>query len=123
MLGLFKRREWQLEILPELKGSCGGINVVVSRMVCRIDKSSEKRTYAYSDFGFEFLNELHNQLGEFRDLQKMIVLSNIKKVSLKLRDLPAIYVEIGGSIPDSKEQFYSDIADALIDAFKSQGIN
>ena len=122
MFGLFKKKEWKPETLPRMVGTFGDICVVVSNFPCRVDKLSGKRTYAYSDFGCEFINELHNKLGEPEQLRRTVTAAGSKKVLVKLRNLPIFEVEIAGSIPSEKGQFYSDIADALIDAFRSQNI-
>jgi len=123
MFGLFKRMEWESAILPQMKGVYGGIHVVISNLPYRLDRLRGKRTYAYPDFGAEFIDQLHSKLGDFEQLRRALAVSGSKTVFIELRELPEFQVEITGSISEKKRQFYSDIADALIEAFQSQGIS
>ncbi len=121
MFGLFKQRKWTSEILPELSGSYGGLRVVLSNFPCRVDLLSGKRSYVYYAFGDDFIHALHNALGDFEQLRQTLAATGSKKVCIQLPELPLFQVEITGSVAGQR-QFYSDIADALIEAFASQGI-
>jgi len=80
------------------------------------------RTYVSKDFGAEFISALHASLGDFEQLRRTLSATGSKKVFVKLRDAPRFQVEIVGSIAADKGKFYSDLADALIEAFEAQGI-
>jgi len=123
MFGLFKKREWVQEVLPEMQGSVGNLHVRVKLFPCRLDSKTGERTYAYDDFGVEFINELSDrQLSNFEQVCQTLAFGTSKTVSIKLRDLPSFEVELKGKISSSSRQFYSDLADALIEAFKTKGI-
>lgn len=123
MFDLFKRKNWQPEVLPEIKGTSNGLSVTLRNFPCRLDASSNTRTYRYSDFGTEFLSEINDrQLGEFKDIYPILTAGAVKTVLVRLRDLPPIEVSLSGRPDERKQQFYSDLADALIDAFEKQRI-
>ena len=46
----------------------------------------------------------------------------MQDVYVRLHDLPAIEVQVTGHGPLDEREFYSDLADALIAAFESHGI-
>ena len=123
MLSFFKRREWKPEIVPELKGVYDGLNVVLHNFPCLVDASDGKRKYAYSDFGREFLAELADrQLGDFEHVRQVLSAGAGKTAYVRLRDLDAIEVQVTGHVSPRREQFYSDLADALIAAFDAHRI-
>jgi hypothetical protein len=123
MFGLFERREWKPEVVPELKGSYKGLHVVLRNFSCLGDASDGKRKYPYPDFGSEFLSELTDrQLGDFDHVRQVLSADAGKTVYVRLRDLPAIEVQVTGRASSSRQQFYSDLADALIAAFDSHHI-
>jgi hypothetical protein len=123
MFGLFKRREWKPEIVREMKGSYNGVHVVLRNFSCLSDASDGKRKYPYPDFGAEFLAELtERQLGDFDHVRQVLSADVGKTVYVRLRNLPAIEAQVSGRGSDSRQEFYSDLADALIAAFDSHRI-
>ena len=123
MLSLFKRRNWKPDVVPELRGSHDGLNVVVRNLPCLLDPSDGKRKYPYSDFGAEFLGELTDgQLRDFEHIHQVLSSGGGKTVAVTLRDHSPIEVAISGRASEHRKTFYSDLADALISAFESHGI-
>jgi hypothetical protein len=123
MFGLFKRRERKPEVLPELKGSHNGLHVVLRNFSCLSDALDGERKYPYPDFGTEFLAELTDrQLGDFDHVRQFLSADAGKTVYVRLRDLPSIEVQVTGRVSSRREEFYSDLADALIAAFESHRI-
>jgi hypothetical protein len=119
MFALFKRREWVPETLAELKGSFAGLHVRMANVPCLREKEGTRCKFPYSDFGFEFLNRLHEQLGASDSLATRLNMGIPAKALIKLRSYPAMTVEIRGKASLDIGQFQSDIADALLAAFDS----
>jgi hypothetical protein len=119
MLRLFKRRRWVEEIVPVASGTCDKLAVTLRNIPCLTDGATGDRKYRYGDFGHQFLNELHNQLEDFEDLRTKLGAGSGANAIVDLPSMPAVTVELRGIVNASKGQFYSDIADALLDAFKS----
>ena len=123
MLGLFKRRHWKSEVIPELVGAYDGLTVVLRNFPCRVDLSDGTRKCPYPDFGAGFIYELtERQLGEFEQLRQILATGAEKTAYVRLRDLVPIEVRISGRAATRRDQFYSDLADALIVAFESHRI-
>ena len=123
MFGFFKRRAWTSEVIASIRGSAAMLKVVVAPFPCRVDRASGDRTYAYAEFGSEFIDELSKiQLKDFADLKRILDSGNTRAVFISLRHLPPMRIEVSGSAGNSEHQFYSDLADALIDAFQSERI-
>lgn len=123
MFGIFKRRNWKPQVIGDLSGTSNGISVLLRNFPCRVDDADGSRTYAYGDFGSEFLQELSDhQLGDFDLVNRTISSGAEKSVYVKLRDLAPFEVRVSGRITGKRDQFYSDLADALIEAFRSQSI-
>ena len=119
MFGLFERREWNPETLPELRGSYGLLKVTVRNLPCLYDAKSETRKYAYPNFGNDFLLALHEQLGDFDLLCAKLKAGASAQAFVTLSSYSPIVVELTGTPNSSRRQFDSDLADALIEAFKS----
>lgn len=120
MFRFFKRRDWKPELMPELKGSHNGLHVTLRNFSCLGDASDGRRKFAYPDFGSEFLAELADrQLGDFDHVHQALSADAGKTVYVRLRDLPAIEVQLTGRAASRRREFYSDLADALIAAFDS----
>ena len=118
MFGLFKRRTWAPETVPELHGVCRGVEVTIRTFPCLRDVEGAGRKYAYRDFGHQFLEQLHEQLGSADALATRLNMGTVAKASVKLQSYGPISVELRGKADRNIGQFQSDIADALIEAFK-----
>jgi hypothetical protein len=121
-MNLFKKRRWYEEILPAMVGSYSGLTVELAGVPCRTDEESREHRYRYSDFGFEFIEELHRQLGEFSTVRQALQANRSMSATVHVRDLPPISVRLSGAPPKSKKAYFSDLADALIDAFEKHGL-
>lgn len=123
MIGMFKSRNWKPQVIGDLRGTSNGISVLLRNFPCRVDEADGSRTYAYDDFGAEFLQVLSGrQLGNFDLVDSTISSGAEKSVDVKLRDLSPFEVRVSGRTTGKRDQFYSDLADALIEAFRSQSI-
>jgi len=122
MFGLFDRREWRPETLTELRGSYQQRKVRIRNVPCLHDAKSGRRKYAYSDFGNDFLMGLHEQLGDFELLCTKLRTGAPAQAFVKVSSYSPIMVELTGTSNSSRRQFDSDLADALIEAFKSVGL-
>jgi hypothetical protein len=119
VLGIFKRRKWIPDVIPEMTGAYRNLKVVVRGMPCLKDEQGTTRKYAYYDFGAEFINELHTKLGRPDMLATQLNTGAPVHAMVVLKTYAPISVELRGK-PDPKvDQFVSDIADVLIEAFKS----
>ena len=123
MFGFLKKRVWISDVLPEMHGTAGGIQIVIRAFPCRLNPDTGERTYAYADFGVEFIEELsYRQLADFEQLRRSLASGVSKTVFIQLRDLSRFSVELKGPISSGHRPFYSDLADALIDAFQAKCI-
>ena len=119
MLGFFQRREWNPETLPELRGTYERLKVTVRNLPCLHDAKSETRRYAYPNFGSDFLLALHEQIGDFDLFCAKLNAGASAQAFVTLSSYSPIVVELAGTPNSSRRQFDSDLADALIDAFRS----
>lgn len=119
MFGLFKRRKWVSETMAEMRGTYRDLHVRVRNMPYLREEQGVGRKYPYPNFGFEFLHELHEQLGRADAIAAQLNTGAPVNALITSQSYPPISVELRGK-PDSKtDQFESDIADALLEAFKS----
>jgi hypothetical protein len=114
MFNLFKRRNWKPEIIEEMQGSFGSLNVVVRNFSCMLDPISGRRRYPRGDFDFgpNFIEELHAQLGDFELLRQILAAGAPKTVYARLKGIPAIEIQIRGTAV-RKAQFDDELAEAL----------
>jgi hypothetical protein len=63
MFGLFKRGSWIPESVAELRGTYRDLHVRVRNMPCLREEKGSRLKYPYPNFGYEFLNQLHDQFG------------------------------------------------------------
>lgn len=122
MFGLFKRKEWQPEVVAEMKGSHDGLSITVHNFPCLRDTVSGSRTYRTPTFGNDFILGVTQKLGDYSDLRGLLGAGAGKTIVVTLPNLPAIQVSLMGSTPSTDRQLNSNLADALIVAFESQGI-
>jgi hypothetical protein len=122
MFGLFKRKEWQPEVVTEMKGAHDGLSVTVRDFPCLLDPNSGSRTYRTPNFGNDFIVGVTKELGDYSELRSLLAAGAEKTVIVNLVGLPSIRVSVIGLAPTSDRQLESDLADALIVALDSQGI-
>ena len=121
-MNLFKKPRWHDEILPDLVGTYSGLTVELSGVPCRTAEESNEHRYRFADFGFEFINELHGQLGEFTTVRESLIAKRGISATVNIRDLAPIFVRLTGVPPKSRREYFSDLADAIINAFGKQGL-
>lgn len=122
MLGLFKKRSWQHEVLDELRGNEGNLSVRLTNVPCLRDAASGDRKYAWPDFGHAFLFALHDALGGAKHALDRLSTGAAISASVHLEQGPVIGVEISGKPRGNVRILESDIADALISALSSKGV-
>ena len=122
MFDLFRKRSWQYEVLDELRGSEDNLSVRLTHVPCLHDITSDKRKFAWPDFGYDFLLALHDAIGGAKHARACLNTDSSIVVSVQLKQGAAIGVEISGKPRNRIRDFESDIADALISAFGSSGI-
>lgn len=122
MFERFKHRDWEPEVLPELRGTNGRLRVVMKNLPCLHDPQSGERKFVFSEFGSELLEKLCAE--QFADLDhvRRVVSTGRKTVSVRLRDQPPVVVHVAGQIPQDPERFCSDLADCLVIAFRAKHI-
>lgn len=119
MFGLFKRRKWIPETVAEMRGTYRDLHVMVRNVQCLREEQGVGRKYPYPNFGFKFLNKLHEQLGRVDAIAAQLNTGAPANALITLQSYPPISVELRGK-PDRKmDQFQSDIADGLLEVFKS----
>jgi hypothetical protein len=120
---IWKKKERIQETLPAISGEKAGLRVTVYNLACRKEKGKEQRTYPYADFGAEFIDALMNkQPADFSTISVALTRGESVEVSVTVRELPAMRVVIQGSPHPRENQYSSDVADAVIDAFSKSGI-
>ena len=122
MLDIFKRRNWIPDSIPELRGTYRDLHVTVRALPCLREEHGTRRKYRYPDFGSEFIEQLHKQLGRSDVLAAQLNTGAPAHALIALRALPPISVELRGKPDPRVDQFVSDIADLLIEAFQSAGL-
>jgi len=118
----FRLRTWEPEIVPELRGTNGRLKVVMNNLPCLHDPTSGERKFAFAEFGSELLENLCAEQLTDLDHVRRIVSTGRKTVSVQLRDQPPVVVHVTGQIPQDPERFYSDLADCLVIAFRTEHI-
>jgi hypothetical protein len=107
------------EIVPEVRGASHGLNVAIFNLPCRRDETSGERKYPYANFGNDFLNQFHDQLGEFHLVSGKLRAGAVVRAIVTLPPHSPITIELQGTPDRSWGQFASDVADTLIEAFDS----
>lgn len=115
--------EWTTETLSEVTGKAGLLEVVIRNLPCRKASDGARRRYPYPDFGADFRAEfMDRQLSDFGSVAARLNQGEVLHASVVLRDLPGITVEVRGRACQRPRQFFSELGDALIDAFTRHGI-
>lgn len=120
MFERFRHKDWEPEILPEARGTNGRLQVVMNNLPCLHDPRSGDRKFPFSDFGAELLENLcAKQLSDL-DHVRRVVSTGHKTVYVRLRDQPPVAVHVAGQIAADPDQFCSDLADCLVNAFRAK---
>lgn len=118
----FRHKDWEPEILPELRGTNGRLAIVLNNLPCLHDPQSGERKFAVPHFGSELLEKLCADKLSDLDHVRRVVSTGCKTVYVRIRDQPPVAVHVAGQIPADADQFYSDLADCLVIAFRAQHI-
>lgn len=97
--------------------------MTIRNFPCLIDKESKRCKYIYPDFGTDFRYELiDKKLGDFKSLKSHFEYQSTFLTNLNLKNKYNIEIEFKASNFSDRSQFYSNLADAIINAFKQQKI-
>lgn len=123
---LFGKKRYVEESVSEMSGRKGPMVVTVRNMMVRKEPDKSDRRFPYRGFGVD-LNERLCQLVRLGPVRESLERGDSFAVSLALRKLPEMTIEISGSLPSlhpdyNNEEFYSDFLDALVDAWEQNGI-
>jgi hypothetical protein len=119
---IFKHRDWEKEIVPELHGSNGRLEVVMFNLPCLRDRTDGRRKFMFHHFGEELLEQLcSDQLADVEHVRRLLS-TGAKTVRVRLRNLPAVIVHLKGQVALDREQFFADLGDCLVNAFRTEHI-
>ena len=122
MWNLFEKKEWIDDTFSVISGDAAELHVIIYRFPCRKTRGGKHWHYRYRNFGNDFITELSDrQLSNFTSVASDLTEGKVVRVPVKVKGLPEIVVEIQGR-PGGKREFYSDLADAIIDAMNKNGI-
>lgn len=122
MWNLFEKKEWVDETFSAISGNAAELHVTIYNFPCRKAKGGSHYRYRYSNFGHEFITELSGkQLSDFESAATILNEGKVVRVPVRVKGLPEMAVEIQGR-PGNKRVFYSDLADAIIDAMAKYNI-
>ena len=122
MFERFKHKDWEPEIVSELRGTNGRLKIVMKNLPCLHDPESGERKFVFTEFGSELLEKLCAEELSDLDHVRRVVSTGHKTVYVRLRDQPAVAVRVTGQIPQDPERFCSDLADCLVIAFRAEHI-
>jgi hypothetical protein len=120
--GIFRHRDWEKEIVPELHGSNGRLEVVIFNLPCLRDRTDGTRKFLFHHFGAELLDQLcADHLSDIEHVRRLLS-ADAKVVRVCLRNLPAVTVHLRGQVALDRERFFADLADCLVCAFRTERI-
>lgn len=122
MLEIFRHRDWEKEIVPELHGSNGRLEIVMFNLPCLRDRADGMRKFPFHQFGAELLEQLCSDHLADIDHVRRLLSNGAKTVRVRLRNLPAFVVRLRGQVALDRERFCADLADCLVSAFRTEHI-
>lgn len=115
--------EWVEKELPEIVGECGAVIVRCRPFPFRQKAGGEQRKFLYPNFGSDFRHELMDvQLSDWQALTKKFEQTGRIVVSVPMSKCDPITVEVDCSKQLRAPQFFSELADAIIDAMEKNKI-
>jgi hypothetical protein len=115
--------EWVEKELSEVVGQSGAVVVHCRPFPFQQIASGEQRKFLYPNFGSDFRHELMDvQLSDWQALKKRFEQTRDISVSISMKKCRPMTVEIECSEQLRETQFFSDLADAIIDAMDKNGI-
>lgn len=122
MFEIFGHREWVPEVVPEVRGTNGRLEIVINDLPCLRDRANGARKFAFHDFGTELLENLcADQFSDIEHVRRVLSIGE-KKVYVHVRDLPPLVVHLTGQVSLDPERFFSDLAACLVSAFRAEHI-
>jgi len=119
---IFRHREWEREIVPEVRGTNGRLEIVINDLPCLRDRANGARKFAFHDFGTELLKSLcADQFSDIEHVRRVLSIGE-KLVYVHVRDLQPVVVHLTGQVALDPERFFSDLADCLARAFRAEHI-
>ena len=120
---MFKAKEWTICYLAEITGCYKDIQIIFKNFPCKVDTSSGRKKYPYSDFGCELYEALVGQrLGDFLQLKRRFELDGVVNETLTLRDFRDIEVVLILKQDIDSKSFYHQVGEAMADAIAKAGI-
>ena len=120
MFERFMHRDWEPEILPVVRGTNGRLKVVMNNLPCLHDARSGERKLPFSDFGSQLLVKLCAEQLTDLDHVRRVVSAGYKTVYVRLHGQQPVAVHVAGQIPQDPQRFCSDLADCLVNAFRTE---
>ncbi|MEI8121844.1 MAG: hypothetical protein WCI20_07310 [bacterium] len=115
--------EWVEKELSEIVGQSGAVVVHCRPFFVQQIDGGEQRKFLYPNFGSDFRHELMDvQLSDWQTLKKRFEQTKDISVPLSMKKCRPMTVEIECLGQLRKAQFFSDLADAIIDAMDKNGI-
>lgn len=114
---------WVDKWLPEVVGKSKTVVVRCQPFPCKQEANGGKRKYLYSDFGSDFRHELMDvHLSDWNRLKNQLAKDKNITVIVSANMSNSISVEIECVKQLNEQQFFSELADAIIDAMDKYGI-
>jgi len=130
---LFKRKgkqDWRPSKV-DIEGTYNNIKVTLNDFpILENHHNKLERKSCYSDFNYEFIRNLQKKIGDYSQFEESSS-QNSPVFTIKLSKASVFTIQIDLLAPykkrllkmDREEKFFSDISDALINAFKDNNIN
>ncbi len=117
-----KKKKYIDEVIPKISGHRGALVVTIKNMPVWRETLTSKMKYP-PDFGSDLHNELiGNKKITFESVKQTLQSEGKFVVNFRIGDLPEMSIEISGTIPTNKDQFYSDFLDAISNAWEQNNI-
>jgi len=121
-MGLFKKKEYVDEIIPQITGQERELIITLKNMPVR-KEALTSRLENHPDFGCGLAEELlGNDRVPFEEVKQTLQSGNKYNVSFHVHRLPEMSIEISGAVPKNKSQFESDLLGAIASAWKQNNI-
>ena len=120
---MFKAKEWTICYLAKISGCYKDVQIIFKNFPCKVDTSSGRKKYPYSDFGCELYEVLVGQrLGDFLQLKRRFELDGVVSETITLRDFGDIEVVLILKQNIDRKSFYHQVGEAMTDAIAKADI-
>jgi hypothetical protein len=117
-----KKRSWKPHVIADINGQLQEFKVKITNLPFLQDEGSAKKKFAYAEFGQEFLMQIHERIGGAELAHSRLQAGADVHAVVTLRSYPPITLTFSGKPNSSVRVFNSDIADILLNAFSSVGL-